>query len=107
MLAFMIWSVVGILCIAFGIFAMRMKMAVGFWANAQTAEIENPKQYNQAVGKLWIGFGVVFILFGLPLLKGQNSAWIVITALGVFAEVIAMMIIYAKIEGKYRKIVKR
>ena len=107
MLAFIIWTLIGLVFIGLGILAIKKEEAVGFWANIQKADIENPKAYNRAVGKLWSVFGVVFILLGLPLLTGQNSPWIVITGLGVFAEVICLMIIYTKIEGKYRKIVKR
>ena len=39
-------------------------------------EVKDRKKYNAAVGKLFSVFGLVFILFGLPLLAGQNSPWI-------------------------------
>ena len=77
---------------------------MGFWANAEPAEITDVKQYNAAVGKLFCTYGVIFILLGLPLLSGQNSAWILLSVVGVVAESIGLMIVYSiVIEEKYRK----
>lgn len=64
------WSWMG------GIFS---KKEVGFWANAGKFEVTDVKKYNGAVGKLFIGYGIVFILLGLPMLSGQNSPWIILS----------------------------
>ena len=105
-LAFIIWSAVGLLFIIMGIYAFFSKKSqpMGFWANAKMFEVTDVRKYNAAVGKLFIGFGIVFILLGLPLLAGQNSALIILSGFGVMAETIIIMAIYTiVIEKKYKK----
>ena len=106
MLAFIFWSIIGLLFIVLGIYAFFSKKAqpMGFWANAKMFEVTDVRKYNAAMGKLFIGFGMIFIILGLPLLSGQNSALIILSAFGVMAEVILMMAIYTiVIEKKYKK----
>ena len=105
-LSFTIWSIIGLLFIILGIYAFFPKKAqpMGFWANAKMFEVTDVRKYNAAMGKLFIGFGMIFIILGLPLLSGQNSALIILSAFGVMAEVILMMAIYTiVIEKKYKK----
>lgn len=106
MAAFIIWTVMGVLFIIMGIvdiFSKKQK-AFGFWANAQTLPIENIKGYNRALGILWIVYGVVLILLGIPLIKGDDSPWLIITILGTMFEAIAAMAVYVTvIEKRYRK----
>lgn len=106
MAAFIIWTVMGAMFIIMGIvdiFSKKQK-AFGFWANAQTLPIENIKGYNRALGILWIVYGVVLILLGIPLIKGDDSPWLIITILGTMFEAIAAMAVYVVvIEKKYRK----
>ena len=105
-LAFMIWTVIGLLFILMGIYAIFSKKAqpMGFWANAKMFEVTDVKKYNAAMGKLFMGFGVVFIVLGLPLLSGQNSPLIILSMFGVMAETIFTMAIYTLvIEKKYKK----
>lgn len=53
---------------------------------------------------MWLAFGLVFLLPGLPLFAGQNSAWIVLTIAGSLLEVIGVMAVYSTgIERKYRQ----
>ena len=106
MLAFIFWSIIGLLFIILGIYAFFSKKAqpMGFWANAKMFEVTDVRKYNAAMGKLFIGFGMIFIILGLPLLSGQNSALIILSAFGVMAEVILTMAIYTiVIEKKYKK----
>ena len=106
MMAFEIWSAIGLLFIIVGIYAFFSKKAqpMGFWANAKMFEVTDVRKYNAAMGKLFIGFGIVFILLGLPLLSGQNSALILLSAFGVMGETIITMAIYTLvIEKKYKK----
>ena len=106
MLAFIFWSIIGLLFIILGIYAFFSKKAqpMGFWANAKMFEVTDVRKYNAAMGKLFIGFGMIFIILGLPLLSEQNSALIILSAFGVMAEVILMMAIYTiVIEKKYKK----
>lgn len=104
MIGFAIWSVIGCLMIAAGIFAFFSRRAVGFWANGEVIQVTDIRKYNRAMGKLFCAFGIAFIFLGLPLLSGQNSAWILLSVVGVMAETILTMIIYTTvIEKKYKK----
>ncbi len=105
MIAFLIWVVCGVVFIGWGISAFRSRStkAAGFWANAEMFEVNDVKAYNRAVGKLFIGFGVIFIALGIPLLAGENSPYILISTIGVMLESILLMVIYVVvIEKKYR-----
>ena len=102
--AFVIWAAVGLMFIGLGIYAMFARKPVGFWANAETFLVADVRKYNRAVGKLFIVFGIVFALLGLPLLAGQNSPLIIISVLGVMLETITAMAVYSTvIENRYKK----
>ena len=105
-IAFIIWSLMGVLFIAMGIYDISSKKAkpFGFWANAEVGAIEDVKGYNRALGILWCVYGVLFVLIGLPLLAGQNSGSIIISMLGtMFISIGAMIAYVVGIEPKYRK----
>lgn len=102
-IGFVIWGLVGLLFVCLGIYSSFSEKPMGFWANAEMFEVTDTKKYNSAVAKLFCAYGMVFILLGLPLL-GKNSAWILLSVLGVMIETIAIMVIYTTvIERKYRK----
>lgn len=104
LIAFIIWALLGVFLMGLGVRAFRSKEAVGFWANARTVPMADVALYNRAVGKLWLAAGLVFILLGAPLLLvGQNSALVMISVVGMMLWVIVLMIIYTRIEAKYRK----
>ncbi len=105
-IAFIIWILVSLIFVGIGIYDLRAEEVVGFWSNGKRPPVsgENLKAYNRAVGILWIGFAVVLMLLGLPLLAGDDSPLIVITLLGTLAEVVALMAVYVLvIEKKYCK----
>ena len=104
-IGFVIWMLVSMMFLGFGIFSFRAKEPVGFWANVKPPEIENVKAYNRAVGKLWCVFAVVLALLGFPfLIAEQNSPLFFITIVGVMLEVIVTAVVYTiRIEAKYRK----
>lgn len=103
-MGFMIWSLAGLVFVGIGLYSFRAKKAAGFWANLESPQVTDIRSYNRAMGKLWIGFGLVFILLGLPLLAGPNSPLIFLSVLGVFAEIIGVMLIYTQIIlPKYKK----
>lgn len=103
-MAFLIWCLVGALFVGLGIYACFTRTPVGFWANAEKIQVEDVKKYNRATAKLFCAYGVVFVLLGIPLLPGQNSAAIILSMLGVMFESIAAMVVYTTvIEKKYRK----
>ena len=106
LVGFIIWAIIGVALIGLGIYSYLSKKEVpfGFWANAETFPVKDVPAYNRAVGKLWLVYGIVFILLGTPLLSGQNSALIIFSILGMMAEAIAAMVIYVTvIETKYRE----
>lgn len=104
MLGFIIWLICGCLFIILGICCFFARKPVVFWSNIKMFDVNKPKKYNHAMGKLWCAFGLIFILLGIPLLDGQNSPSTIISILGVFIEIIVIMIVYIQIiEPKYKK----
>ena len=106
LIAFIIWTIMGVLFIVMGIYDMNSKKTkpFGFWANAEVIPIEDVKGYNRALGILWCVYGVLFTLIGLPLLDEQNSGMIIIPILGaMFISIAAMVVYVVGIESKYRK----
>ncbi|MBR4983072.1 MAG: hypothetical protein IKY94_10995 [Lachnospiraceae bacterium] len=106
LMAFVIWTIIGVLFIIMGIYDMKSKKtkSFGFWANADVILVEDVKGYNRALGRLWCVYGVLFTLIGLPLLDEQNTGLIIIPILGaMFISIAAMMVYVVGIESKYRK----
>ena len=104
MLAFIIWAFMGIVFIAMGVYDYHAKTTrpFGFWSNVKIPEVKDVKAYNKALGKLFIVFGVIFILLGIPLLAGQNSPWIILSIVGVMVLAIVAMAVYTVgIESKF------
>lgn len=106
-IGFVIWTLVSCFFICYGIYLMLSKreVPVGFWANVkESPQVTDVKGYNRALGKLFCGYGIVFILLGLPMLVGQNSAWVIFTVLGASWASIALAVIYSTvILKKYQK----
>lgn len=103
-IGFIIWAIVGCIMIGIGISAFFSKESVGFWANIKMFPVNDIKKYNYATGKLFIIYGVIFVVLGIPLLSEQNSPYILLSVLGVFIETIAIMAIYSLvITKKYKK----
>ena len=94
MIAFCIWCLCGIFFIGTGIFCIRHKKPMGFWANDKAPKVKDIKGYNCALGKCWIIYGGVFILIGLPILSGQHSPWILISLLGALFDTLALILAY-------------
>ena len=70
--------------------------------NINPIPVKDIKGYNRATGKLFISYGIVFVILGTPLLSGQNSPYILLSVLGVMIKTIAMMAIYSLVvEKKY------
>ncbi|MBU9735993.1 hypothetical protein [Diplocloster agilis] len=103
-IGFIIWSALGLLFIILAVYSLFTKKPMRFWANADVFEVTDIKAYNRAISKLFSLYGVVIIILGLPLLSGQNSAWILLSIVGLMIASILLMIIYTnRIEKKYRK----
>lgn len=103
-IGFVIWSLFAAFFVGLGIYAYFSKKEIVFWANGEMFEVTDIKSYNVAMSKLFCVYGMVFLILGLPLLSGQNSAWILLSVLGVMIESIIAMIVYTTvIEKKYRR----
>ncbi len=101
---FIIWALCGVFIIGIGIKDMFSKKPVGFWANIETIKVKDVKGYNRATGLLFVIYGIIFIVLGIPLLGGQNTPFILFSILGVMAETIAIMVVYSLvIVKKYEK----
>ena len=104
MSAFILWCGCFALFFILGIYCFFAKKQVGFWANAKPFSVTDVRGYNRACGFLWIGYSLVGILTGLPLLSPQNSALVLLSILGVVADTLMLILIYVLvIEKKYRK----
>lgn len=98
------WALLGAAFVIFGIYTLFSKKAVRYWANiSKKIEVTDIKGYNRAAGKLWIFFGLILCLLGLPFLKGQNSPWIIISIIGTLFDAIIVMAGLINIESKYEK----
>lgn len=106
-IGFIIWFVLGAAFIILGVYCCCSKSdkPFGFWANTEQFQVNDLRGYNKALGKLWIVFGVLFGMMGLPLLfGGQNSPLVFLSVIGVMFEIICTMAVYILvIEKRYKK----
>lgn len=100
MIGFIIWAIFGGIMIGIGVRAFFSKKAVGFWANIKTFTVNDVKGYNHATGKLFILYGVILIVLGMPLLGSQTTPYIFLSVLGLMIETIAAMAIYSLVITK-------
>lgn len=101
--AFLVWNIVSSCFLLFGIYCFFAKKPVGFWANdSRPLKVNHLKDYNHACGKLWIGFSFGLILLSIPFLFGNIAIILLATVIGSFIDIITLMIIYSRIENKYR-----
>lgn len=112
-MGFVIWVICGLLFVGIGIYDYRSKKQVGFWANFDVPEVEDVIGFNKAVGRLFIIYGVVFILIGIPLIPSifyKNMLLVFIPIIGTVFETIWLMVYFVmKIEKDYypKKVYKK
>ena len=112
-MGFVIWVICGLLFVGIGIYDYMSKKQVGFWANFDVPEVEDVIGFNKAVGKLFITYGVVFILIGIPLIPSifyKNMLLVFIPIIGTVFETIWLMVYFVmKIEKEYypKKVYKK
>ena len=103
-IGFVIWSIVAIIFLEIGIHSRKEKEAAGFFTFTPPPRVNDVKQYNHAVSNLWLAASGILELIGIPMLfYEQNSPIFVFIILAVVALVLIMMIVYFKIEKKYKK----
>lgn len=102
-IAFVIWSVVAVIFLAIGVSAWKAKEPIGFFTFVDPPKVKDVKRYNHAVAKLWFAAAIIFEVLGVPMLGlKQNSPQTIFMILGVVALVIAMVIVYTRVEAKYK-----
>lgn len=100
MTAFVMWAVCGLGFVCLGIYAFCAKKPVHFWNIQEVIQVNDVRKYNKAMGILWIVAAVLFVIIGIPILFGESMAWISI--LGAAWWAILLMVLYTRIEKKYR-----
>lgn len=104
LIAFIVWTICAAIFLGIGFRCRKAGDAVGFFTFVKPPTVTDVKQYNHAVAALWFAAAVLLEMIGVPLLFiEQNSPLFVPIIFAVMALVIAMMIVYVKIEAKYRK----
>ena len=97
-----IWSACAILFVGIGVYDLRARKQVGFWSNFKESEMRDVRGYNRAVGRLFLGFAAVFELIGILIFLAGDSPLIFLLILAVPAEVIALILLYIRIEQNYK-----
>ena len=64
-IAFIIWSLIAILFVIFGVSARKSKEAVGFFSGVKPPEVKDVKAYNYAVSRLWFIFASFYEILGI------------------------------------------
>ena len=112
-MGFVIWVICGLLFVGIGIYDYMSKKQVGFWENFDVREVDDVIGFNKAVGRLFIIYGVVFILIGIPLIPSifyKNMLLVFIPIIGTIFETIWLMVYFVmKIEKDYypKKVYKK
>lgn len=102
-MAFIIWTIISIVFVYIGITTRKSSIPVNLFTFSDVPKVNDVKGYNRAVSNLWLVFTVLFEMIGISLLFiKQNSPFVVLIVLGVVFLVIGMMIVYTKIDSKYR-----
>ncbi len=61
--------------------------------------------YNHAVAKIWFFYAAIFEIIGIPFLFiQQNSMMAVVVMLLIFALTIGIIVVYIKIDAKYKAV---
>ena len=103
--AFIIWSIVAFMFVVIGIVDWNSKTEVGFFTGVEPGKKKDIVGYNRAVAKIWFFFSAMLEIIGIPLLFiQQNSAIAVIVCLLTVALIIAIMIVYVKVDAKYKEL---
>lgn len=103
LIGFIIWSIVAIILLFIGLSCKKSDAAVGFFTFSDPPMVSNVKEYNNKVSLLWIISAIVFEIIGIPMLfLKQNSPVFVFIMFAIIIWVIVLIVIYLKIEEKYK-----
>lgn len=102
-IGFVVWSIVAVILLGIGISCRKSEEAVGFFTFVKPPVVNDVERYNHALSILWMVAAGIFEVIGIPFLfLEQNSSLFVPVIFAVIIWVIAMMIVYGRIEGKYK-----
>ena len=102
-IAFMIWTIVSGIFLMIGLSCWKSKKEVGFFTGVKPPKMKDVVAYNHAVAKIWFVFAAVLETTGIPLLFiQQNSPFALLLVGEMMILVIAVMIVYIRVEKKYR-----
>lgn len=102
-IAFAIWSIAALLFLGIGVSIRKSKEAVGFFTFVKSPEVTDVYRYNHSVSMLWIIAAVIFEIIGVPFLfMEQNSPMFIFIIFGVVLWAIGMIIVYIRIEMRYK-----
>ena len=101
---FVIWSAVFLLLLGIGLWALKSKKTVGFFAGVNPPKVKDPQKYNYAVAILWFVYTFLFELLGLPFLfLRQNAATLLWIVPGVALLSIGLMLGYQRILSHFEE----
>ena len=104
LIGFIVVCIVAAIFLGIGYSCRKAKEAVGFFNFTKPPIIEDVENYNKAVSILWFVASGVMFMSGIPFLfLEQNSPLFVWVILALMLGVIVMMIVYLRIENKYKK----
>lgn len=102
-IAFLIFTIVAFIFLAIGITSRKSKTAVGFFTFVKPPKVEHVELYNKAVSMLWfVAAGVIEAIGILLMFIEQNSPLAFLLVIFLCILVIVMMLVYIKIEQKYK-----
>ena len=102
-MGFYLWTLITLIFVYIGITIRKSNIPVNLFTFGDVPKVNDIKGYNKAVSNLWLVFAILFEVVGVSLLFiKQNSPLVILIVLGVVFLVIGMMVIYTKIESKYK-----
>lgn len=104
MTGFIIYAAFCALFYLIAVYALISKKPIGLKSRERRrSDIKDAKGYNRAAAKLFIAYGTVLLLCGLPtVLDIDPMAATLISTMGVSVSVVALFVGAVKIESKYR-----
>lgn len=94
----------GLVFIAIGIYALKRKSPMHFWAGTtvKSDEISDIKAYNKANGIMWLIYGSGYIVSGLLALTSSVFIGTIISLALSVPGIIVLIIVYTRIYNKYK-----
>lgn len=104
MTGFIIYAVCCALFYVLALYAFVSSKPVGLWSRGRRQpKVKNVRGYNRAVAKLFLAYGTLLLLSGIPTILEINPiAAMMISTTGISAASIMLFLAGIKIESKYR-----